>query len=61
MKIIVSSKNIVVPSYFIIFVKNLEKPKLKNMELIKNYEPLPKELEDIGRKIVDAAYTVHKN
>jgi len=61
MKIIVSSKNIVVPSYFIIFVKNLEKPKLKNMELIKNYEPLPKELEDIGSKIVDAAYTVHKN
>jgi GxxExxY protein len=51
----------VVQSYFIIFVKLLEKPKLKNMELIKNYEPLSKELENIGRKIVDAAYTVHKN
>ncbi|MCD4664465.1 MAG: GxxExxY protein [Bacteroidales bacterium] len=27
----------------------------------KNYKPLPTELENIGRKIVDAAYTVHKN
>jgi GxxExxY protein len=27
----------------------------------KSYEPLSVELEAIGRKIVDAAYTVHKN
>ncbi len=27
----------------------------------KNYKPLPAELEIIGKKIVDAAYTVHKN
>jgi GxxExxY protein len=27
----------------------------------KSYEPLSAELEAIGRKIVDAAYTVHKN
>jgi GxxExxY protein len=27
----------------------------------KSYEPLSAELEGIGRKIVDAAYTVHKN
>lgn len=26
----------------------------------KKFEPLPKELEIIGKKIVDAAYTVHK-
>ncbi len=25
------------------------------------FEPLPQELEMIGKKIVDAAYTVHKN
>ena len=27
----------------------------------RNFEPLSAELEAIGRKIVDAAYTVHKN
>lgn len=27
----------------------------------KNYIPLSDEIEDIGRKIVDSAYTVHKN
>jgi len=27
----------------------------------KNFEPISPELEFIGRKIVDAAYTVHKN
>ncbi len=27
----------------------------------KKYKPLPAELEIIGKKIVDAAYTVHKN
>ncbi|MCD4772060.1 MAG: GxxExxY protein [Bacteroidales bacterium] len=27
----------------------------------KNYKPLPVELEIIGKKIVDAAYSVHKN
>jgi GxxExxY protein len=27
----------------------------------KKYEPIPDELEIIGKKIVDAAYTVHKN
>ena len=27
----------------------------------KNYIPISDELEDIGKKIVDAAYTVHKN
>ena len=27
----------------------------------KNYKPLPTELENIGKKIVDAAYSVHKN
>ena len=26
-----------------------------------NYEPIPEELNIIGKKIVDAAYTVHKN
>ena len=31
------------------------------MDLLKDYEPLSSELESIGRKIVDAAYTVHKN
>lgn len=25
-----------------------------------NYEPIPEELDEIGRKIVDAAYIVHK-
>jgi GxxExxY protein len=29
----------------------------KNM----NYKPIPEELNQIGQKIVDAAYTVHKN
>ena len=28
--------------------------------LKKKFEPLPEELEIIGKKIVDAAYTVHK-
>lgn len=27
----------------------------------KKYEPIPEELEIIGKKIVDAAYTVHKS
>jgi GxxExxY protein len=27
----------------------------------KKYEPIPDELELIGKKVVDAAYTVHKN
>ena len=27
----------------------------------KNYEPIPVELEVIGKKIVDSAYTIHKN
>ena len=27
---------------------------------MKNFEPIPKELEVIGKKIVDSAYTVHK-
>jgi GxxExxY protein len=27
----------------------------------KHHEPIPQELEDIGKLIVDAAYTVHKN
>jgi len=31
----------------------------KNRE--SEFEPLPNELEEIGKKIVDAAYTVHKN
>jgi len=26
-----------------------------------HYDPIPEELEEIGRKIVDAAYTIHKN
>ncbi len=28
---------------------------------VKHYEPLPEEIEQIGKKIVDAAYTIHKN
>ena len=28
---------------------------------MKKYEPIPEELNVIGKKIVDAAYTVHKN
>jgi GxxExxY protein len=28
---------------------------------MKEFEPIPEELEMIGKKIVDAAYTVHKN
>ena len=28
---------------------------------MKNYEPIPIELENIGKQIVDAAYIVHKN
>ncbi len=28
---------------------------------IQQYDPLPEELEIIGKKIVDAAYTIHKN
>ena len=28
---------------------------------MKNFEPIPENLEIIGKKIVDAAYTVHKN
>ncbi|MCD4747230.1 MAG: GxxExxY protein [Bacteroidales bacterium] len=31
------------------------------MDNNKKFEPLPAELEIIGKKIVDAAYTVHKN
>ena len=31
------------------------------MIINKEYKPLPEELEIIGKKIVDAAYTVHKN
>lgn len=31
------------------------------MEHKKNFTPIPDELEEMGRKIVDAAYTVHKN
>ena len=27
----------------------------------KNYDPIPEELEFIGKQIVDAAFTVHKN
>jgi len=26
-----------------------------------NYDPIPPEIDDIARKIVDSAYTVHKN
>ena len=28
---------------------------------MKKYEPIPEEIEVIGRKIVDAAYMIHKN
>ncbi len=31
------------------------------MALTKKYKPLPADLETFGKKIVDAAYTVHKN
>ena len=31
------------------------------MERKSNFEPISKELEDIAKKIVDSAYTVHKN
>jgi len=35
---------------------------LKNTKLHqKNYEPIPYELEIIGKKIVDSAYTIHRN
>ncbi|MCK4465362.1 MAG: GxxExxY protein [Bacteroidales bacterium] len=38
------------------------KQKTENKKHIKRtYDPLPEELEVIGKKIVDAAYTVHKN
>jgi len=34
--------------------------KHQNAKIHKEYDPLPKELDIIGKKIVDAAYTVHK-
>ena len=37
-------------------------PKHKNTKSHKkDYEPIPENIELIGKKIVDAAYTVHKN
>jgi GxxExxY protein len=37
-------------------------PNLQNTKFHQNkYEPIPPELEDIGKKIDDSAYTVHKN
>jgi len=29
--------------------------------MTKTFEPIPQNLEEIGKKVVDAAYTVHKN
>jgi len=43
-------------------VKKLLPPNHKNTKFHKKiYVPLSDEIEDIGRKIVDSAYTVHKN
>jgi GxxExxY protein len=36
-------------------------PRLQNTKTHKSFEPVPEELDLIGKKIVDAAYTVHKN
>ena len=33
----------------------------KYYNVMKNFEPISDSLEIIGKKIVDAAYTVHKN
>ena len=41
--------------------KALKPTKNSNMTNKMKYEPLPNELEIIGKKIVDAAYTAHKN
>jgi GxxExxY protein len=35
--------------------------KHQNTKSHKSFTPIPVELEDIGKQIVDAAYTVHKN
>lgn len=35
--------------------------KLKMLQGKHKFEPIPEELDEIGRLIVDAAYTVHKN
>jgi len=42
-------------------MKERQPQKLKNTkEHKKEFEPIPEEMEIIGKKIVDAAYTVHK-
>jgi len=41
--------------------KTTQRKKLEVKRKVKQYEPLPEEIEQIGKKIVDAAYTIHKN